>query len=62
MFLSVFLIITVLSLFQPVSWGADKAPVFPQKYFAHLAQQQVSWCSGRPKSLLIAFIRMFGIN
>lgn len=45
----ILLIITVLSLFQPVSWGADKAPVFPQKDFAPLALQPFSWCSGASK-------------
>lgn len=44
----VLLIITVLSLFQSVSWGADKAPVFTQKEFARLILQQFSWNDGLP--------------
>lgn len=43
------LMVTVLSLFQSVSWGADKAPVFTQKDFARLILQQFSWDGGLPK-------------
>ena len=43
------LMVTVLSLFHSVSWGADKAPVFTQKDFARLIVQQLSWDGGLPK-------------
>ena len=43
------LIIAVLSSFQSVSWGADKAPVFTQKDFARQILQQFSWSGGLPK-------------
>ncbi len=49
MFRYILLIITVLSLFQSVSWGASKAPVFTQKDFARLILEQLSWTSGLPK-------------
>ena len=36
----------ILLLFQSVSWGGDKAPVFTQKDFAILILKQLSWNSG----------------
>ncbi len=43
------LIITVLSLFNSVSWGADKVSVFTQNDFSRLIMQQFSWNAGLPK-------------
>ena len=43
------LIITVFLLFQTVSWGAEKPPVFTQKDLARLILQQFSWGGGLPK-------------
>lgn len=43
------LVIAVLSLFQSVSWGADKAPVYTQKDFANQIVQQYAWNGGLPK-------------
>jgi hypothetical protein len=45
----ILLIITFISLFNSVSWGANKAPVFTQKDFARLIMQQFSWNSGLSK-------------
>lgn len=42
-------IIMFFSMIQSISWGADKAPVFTQKDFAHLIVQQYSWSDGLPK-------------
>ncbi len=41
-------IITFLSIFQTISWGAEKAPVFTQKDFAKMILQTFSWTSGLP--------------
>lgn len=49
MFRCTLLIIAVLSLFQSISWGADKTPVFTQKDFARLILQQFAWSGGLPK-------------
>lgn len=49
MFRYILLIITFLSLFNSVSWGADKTIVFTQKDFARHILQQFSWNSGLPK-------------
>lgn len=49
MFRISFLLGIFLSLFQPVSWGGDKVPVFTQKDFAIQILQQFSWSSGFPK-------------
>ncbi len=46
---SILAIVMALSLFQSISWGADKAPVFTQKDFARLILQQFSWNGGLPK-------------
>ncbi|MFZ2950954.1 MAG: hypothetical protein WA003_15880 [Desulfuromonadaceae bacterium] len=43
------LLIMLLSLFQLVSWGEDKTPVFTQKDFAILILNQLSWSDGLPK-------------
>lgn len=41
-------IISILSLFHSVSWGADKAPAFTQKDFAQQILRQFSWSAGLP--------------
>lgn len=43
------LLMTLLSLFHSVSWGADKTPAFTQKDFAIMILQEYSWNSGLPK-------------
>lgn len=48
MFRNAILIFSLL-LFQSVSWGADKAPVFTQKEFARLIMKQLSLSEGLPK-------------
>lgn len=45
----VILIVSLLSIFQSVSFGAEKAPVFTQKEFARLILQQFSWSGGLSK-------------
>jgi hypothetical protein len=45
----ILVIIALLSMFQTVSWGADKATLFSQKDFARLILQQFSWSGGLPK-------------
>ncbi len=42
------IVIAFFSLFQSVSWGADKVPVFTQKDFASQLLQQFSWSNGLP--------------
>lgn len=49
MFRKYLIIVMALSLFQSISWGADKAPVFTQKDFARLLLTQYSWSDGLPK-------------
>lgn len=49
MYRNILLTISLLILFQSVSWGAEKAPVFTQKDFAKLILQQFSWSGGLSK-------------
>jgi hypothetical protein len=49
MFRYTLLIVTFLSIFSSVLWGADKTAVFTQKDFASLILQQFSWSDGLPK-------------
>lgn len=49
MFRYLVLIITALSFFSSISWGADKAPVYTQKDLSRLILQHFSWNDGLPK-------------
>lgn len=42
------MVIMLLSLFQSVSWGAEKKPHFTQRDFATLILKQFSWNAGLP--------------
>lgn len=45
----ILLFVSFLAIFNSVSWGADKAPIYTQKDFARLILQQFSWNDGLPK-------------